>query len=742
MKQLTSYSLSRRELLKTGGALVIGFNFMPMLSVQAQPQPPISAAGPPAADQIDSWIAIHADNTATVFIGFAELGQGCSTALLQIAAEELDMAMAQIRTVGLDTHVTPNQGGTYSSSAMRRGGPQVQRAAAEARLALLELAAAQLQIPLGRLRVDNGIVSGSGDDNVFTTYGELIGDRQFNLAFTGTAPLKKPTSYRVVGQPVFRNDIPLKAKGTYPYMQQQRLPNMLHGRIVRPRGQGAYQDGVQVVSVNASSLAAIPGARVLRKGNFIGVVAAREWDAVKAARDLEVVWSQPENLPGNAELFNRMAATTTTERIAREEGDISVFATAPYKAEFSATGPYQAHAPFSPNCALADVRSDNALVLCSTQDVYGTRTNIANLLGLDPSQVRVQYYEGAGTFGHSCWDDAAQAAAIMAQLAGQPVRVQFMRWDEHGWDTYGPAHIGKVKIAADTSGKLLSYEYAGWQHHWSLVDTTLQSANNVPAAEWPAMAAQQINPLVLGGQYQIPNILLVNHHVPGLAYLKGAWLRSPLDLSMTFVSEQAIDDLAFQLGKDAFEFRRQNITDSHWLGVLDAVASAANWQQRPSAQNLNADDIVRGRGIGLGTHLASWGAAVAEVEVTKSTGHVRIVHLYGALDAGLVVNPANVENQIIGQLAQTASRMLHEEVTFNTTNVTSLDWATYPILRFADCPQITPVLVQHLDAVPSGAGEEVMAAAAAAIANAFFDATKKRMRMYPFTTERVLASLG
>ncbi len=742
MKQLTSYSLSRRELLKTGGALVIGFNFMPMLSVQAQPQPSLSAAGPPAADQIDSWIAIHADNTATVFIGFAELGQGCSTALLQFAAEELDMAMAQIRTVGLDTHVTPNQGGTYSSSAMRRGGPQVQRAAAEARLALLELAATQLQIPLGRLRVDNGIVSGSGDDNVFTTYGELIGDRQFNLAFTGTAPLKKPTSYRVVGQPIFRNDIPLKAKGTYQYMQQQRLPNMLHGRIVRPRGQGAYQDGVQVVSVNASSLAAIPGARVLRKGNFIGVVAAREWDAVKAARDLEVVWSQPENLPGNAELFNRMVATATTDRVAREEGDISVFATAPYKAEFSATGPYQAHVPFAPNCALADVQKDSALVLCSTQDVYGTRTNIANLLGLDPAQVRVQYYEGAGTFGHSCWDDAAQAAAIMAQLAGQPVRVQFMRWDEHGWDTYGPAHIGQVKIAADTFGKLLSYEYAGWQHHWSLVDTTLQSANNVPAAEWPAMAAQQINPLVLGGQYQIPNILLVNHHVPGLAYLKGAWLRSPLDLSMTFVSEQAIDDLAFQLGKDAFEFRRQNITDSHWLGVLEAAASAANWQQRPSAQNLAADDVVRGRGIGLGTHLASWGAAVAEVEVTKSTGHVRIVHLYGALDAGLVVNPANVENQIIGQLAQTASRMLHEEVTFNTTNVTSLDWATYPILRFADCPQITPVLVQHLDAAPSGAGEEVMAAAAAAIANAFFDATSKRMRMYPFTAERVLTALG
>jgi nicotinate dehydrogenase subunit B len=734
----TPFMLTRRDLLKAGGALVVGFNFLPP-GVNAQaPRPP-----GPDLQQIDSWIALHADNTATVYIGFAELGQGCSTALLQVAADELDLGMDQVSTVGLETDLTPNQGGTYSSRAIRFGQPQVQRAAAEARQALLALAADRLQVPVANLHVENGRITAGGNDAAFTTYGELIGDQQFDLAFTGTAPLKTPDQYKLVAQPVRRKDTPLKVKGTYPYMQHQRLPRMLHGRIVRPRGQGAYRDGVQVVAVNEASIANIPGARVWRKANFIGVVAEREWDAVRAAQQLDVEWSQPASLPGSDALYAQMEAATTTDRVARDEGDVSAFANAPVKTVFAANLPYQAHVPFAPNCALADVKANTALVLCSTQDVYGTRNQIAGLLGLEAAQVRIQYFEGAGTFGHSCWDDAAQAAAMLSQLAGQPVRVQFMRWDEHGWDTYGPAHIGKIKASASMEGKLLSYEYEGWQHHWSLVDTTLQTANGVAASEWPAMPAQQINPLVLGGQYNIPNIRLLNHHVDGRDYLKGAWLRSPLDLAMAFVSEQAIDDLAYKLELDPFEFRRTNIFDERWLGVLEAAATAANWQPRRANTAATADgDSVSGRGIGLGTHLASWGGAVAEIEVNKRTGAVRIVHLYGAIDAGLVVNPSNVENQVIGQLVQTASRMLHEEVTFNTTNVTSLDWSTYPILRFADAPAVTPVIVQHLDQAPLGAGEEVMAAAAAAIANAFFDATGRRMRTFPFTPERVLATLA
>jgi nicotinate dehydrogenase subunit B len=730
--------LSRRDLLKRGGAMVITFK-APALAFAQNARTP--TAGPPDPQIIDSWIAIHEDNTASIFLGFVELGQGCSTALLQVAAEELDLGMHQVRAVSADTHLTPNQGGTYSSSAMRVGGPQVQKAAAEARQALLTMAAQRWQTPLSSLQVENGIITVAGNDQRTATYGELIGSRQFNLSFSGTAPVKDPDTYRLVASPIPRNDIPLKARGSYTYIQHQRLPGMWHGRIVRPLGQGAYRDGIRVIGMDENSIAHIPGARVLRQQNFIGVIAPKEWDAVRAARDLVVSWDLPESLPGNDSLFSQMENGLTNDRVAQEEGDVAQISNATAVSSFKATGPYQAHVPFAPNCALADVRQDSALIYCSSQDIYNTRTSIAGLLGLEQEQVRVQYHDGAGTFGHSCWDDVAQAAALMSALAGLPVRVQFMRWDEHGWDTYGPAHIGKARVSADQSGKLLTYEYEGWQHHWSLVETTDQTARGTAAAEWPPFPAQQINPRTLGGMYDIPNRYLLNHHVPGLDYLKGAWLRSPVDLSFAFVSEQAIDDLAWQLGMDPWQFRQMNISNYHWRDVLDAAAHAADWQPGPAnSVNSNAPR-VRGRGIGLGTHLASYGGAVAEIEVNRQTGEVKILHLYAAIDAGLVVNTANVENQLIGQLVQTASRMLLEEVTFNKTGVTSLDWNSYTILRFEQCPQITPVIVQRLHEPPSGAGEEVMAAAAAAIANAFFDATGKRMTMYPFTPARVLATL-
>ncbi|HYP80001.1 MAG TPA: molybdopterin cofactor-binding domain-containing protein, partial [Steroidobacteraceae bacterium] len=332
------------------------------------------------------------------------------------------------------------------------------------------------------------------------------------------------------------------------------------------------------------------------------------------------------------------------------------------------------------------------------------------------------------------------AAALLSQLAGAPVRLQFMRWDEHGWDTYGPPHVGEARVTASMDGRITAYEYHGWQHNWSLVDTTTQLAGVAPAAEWPPVAVQGVNPLACGGMYDIPNLRLVNHRLPGLEYLRAAWLRSPLDLAFSFVSEQAIDQLAAHLHLDPLEFRRRNIKDKRWLGVLDAVTGAARWSDSRLTAPKEAG-LRRGRGLGLGTHLVSYGAAVAEVEVDTRTGQVRILHLYGALDAGLVVNPLTVERQIEGQLVQTASRMLLEEVQFDTGRVTSLDWQSYPILRMDACPAITPVIVQRLEERSTGAGEETMAAAAAAIANAFFDATGRRMERFPFTPQRVLAAL-
>jgi nicotinate dehydrogenase subunit B len=728
----------RRDFLKAGGALIVGFSLSDTLIAQESPARG-TVAGPPDPKQVDTWLAIHADNSATVYIGFAELGQGNSTALLQVAAEELDMDMSQLKSVRLDTNVTPNQGGTYSSASIQRGGPQVRTAAAEARQALLQMASKKLSAPVDRLTVSKGVVSAGGSS---VSYGNLIGDKQFHLAFTGSAPVKSSTEYKIVGTPVPRNDLPDKVRGKYVYMQHVRVPGMLHGRVVRPRGQGAYGAGAKVMAIDEASIRNIPGARVLRKGDFIGVVAESEWDAVRAARQLKVTWDSTPVLSSSDGMYDAMRATKTDDRTVLEHGNAAdAIGAAPHKVAYNCRAPYQAHAPFGPNCALADVKPDSALVMCSTQDVYGTRGTLARVLGLPQDKVRVQYYEGSGTYGHSCYDDVAQAAALLSQLAAKPVRLQFMRWDEHGWDNYGPSHVGEVRAAADANGRLVGYEYHGWQHHWSNVETSEQLALGKPAAEWQPNPAMQVNPRCCGGMYDIPNVRLVNHHVPGLTWLKGAWLRSPLDLSFAFTSEQAIDQLAFLLKLDPYEFRRRNITDVHWLGVLDAAAKAANWSARTAASSLSQAKIVTGRGIGMGTHLASYGAAVAEIEINKETGKVIAKHLYGAVDAGLVVNPGNVESQISGQLVQTASRMFHEEVTFSKTNVTSLDWASYPILRFEECPQVTPAVVQRLNERPSGAGEEVMAAAAGAIANAFFDATGKRVTEFPLTPKRVLAVL-
>jgi len=728
---------TRREFIRTGGALVVGFSLGDTLLAQNQQ----AAARSLDLRQVDTWLAIHSDNTATVYIGFAELGQGASTALLQVAAEELDLDMSQVKSVQLDTTVTPNQGGTYSSAAINRGSPQIRNAAAEARLGLLQLASKKLNVPVDRLMVSKGVVSVSGDASRSVKYGELVGDKPFNLPVTGSAPVKAVRDYKLVGTSVARNDMPEKVKGTHVYMQHVRVAGMLHGRVVRPRGQTAYGAGAKFLNLDESSIRAIPTARVVRRGDFVSVVAEKEWDAVRAAQQLKVTWDNKPSLPGSDKLYERMRSEQTQDRVVLEKGNVAnAISNARHSATQIGRGPYQAHAAFSPNCAIADVKADSALIISTTQDIYGTRTSLARVLGLPAEKIQVRYQEGASNYGHGCQDDVAQAAAIMSQVAGKPVRLQFMRWDEHGWDNYGRAHVGEVRAAADADGRIVAYEYQGWQHNWSNVETSAQLAGIAPA-EREGTAAQQVSPLNLGSMYDVANVKLVNHRVPGMGYLKGAWLRSPLDLSFSFASEQAIDQLAYLLKMDPWVFRQKNIKDERWLGVLNAVAQVANWKPRPAASNLSNAKVVTGRGIGIGTHLASYGAGVADIEVNKETGQVRVKRLFGAIDAGLVVNPGNVENQIRGQLIQTASRMLKEEVTFNTTNVTSLDWNTYPILRFEEAPEVTPIVVQQLNERSTGAGEEVMAGAAAAIANAFFDATGKRMQEYPLTPKRVLAVL-
>lgn len=745
MNSRAAINPERRDFLRRGGALVIGLSLAGCITPRRPAQGPspwrAPQPGPPDATQLDTWLAIHADNTATLYMGFAELGQGATTALLQVAAEELDLGMDQIRAAPLDTHLSPNQGGTYSSAAVQRGRPQVAAAAAHARAALLVRAAARLDAPVESLGVERGVVSVTGKPGRKSSYGELIGEQRFELQMQGTPLLKPVDSYRLVTQRVPRADLAARVDGTHTYIQHLRLPGMQHARIVRPRGQARYGAGARIVSVDADSIAHIPGVAVIRRSDFLGVVAPVEWDAVRAAQALRVEWETPPPLPGTDGLHEQMRQGSTTDNVVLERGEPRTAADGAHVVVAQRGHcPYQAHAPFAPNCALADIRADGGVVICSSQDIYAARRAIAALLGLPQEQLRVQFAEGAGTYGHSCYDDAAQAAALLSQLAGVPVRLQFMRWDEHGWDTYGPPHVGEARVAADADGRIVAYEYHGWQHNWSQVETTAQLAGTAPQ-EWPPVAVQGVNPLVCGGMYEIPNLRLTNHRLPGLDYLRGAWLRSPLDLSFAFVSEQAIDQLAVELQLDPVELRRRNIRDPRWRGVLDAAVAAAGWAADWTPSRTGTGAVRRGRGVGLGTHLISYGAAVAEVEVDTRSGQVRILRLTGALDAGLVVNPLIVERQIEGQLVQTASRLLLEEVRFDNSRVTSLDWQDYPILRMADCPEITAVVVQRPGERSTGAGEETMAAAAAAIANAFYDATGVRMERFPLLPDRVLAAL-
>jgi len=733
----------RRDLLKAGGALIVGCALGRGSAAQLLSASGAAAAGAPDPKLLNTWIAIHSDNTATIFFGFVELGQGNSTALLQIAAEELDFDIRQLKSVPIETGVTPNQGGTVASASINRGGPQIRAAAAEARAALFTLASKRLNVPVERLAVSNGIVSAKDSPNLSVKYGELVGNTPFDVQVSGTAPLKPFAEYKVVGANIQRRDIPEKVSGKWKFVQHITLPGMLHGRIVRPRGQGAYGAAAKVLSIDPGSIQRIPNVTVVRRGDFVGVTAPIEWDAIRAANLLKVVWDDAPVLAGHAAVHDQMRASETMDEIVTENAGVrEALGKASHVVSQTYRGPYQAHAPIGPNCAVAQVEKDSALIMCSSQSIYDARATLATLLGIPVPRIRVQYHEGSGTYGHSCYDDVTQAAAIMSQEVRKPVRVQFMRWDEHGWDNYGPAHFAEVRAGVDGNGKLVAYEYQAWQHTWGITETS-QQLTGTAARETPGGRAQNLSPLNSGSMYDIPNVRRVNHRVPGIkAFLKGSYLRSPLDVSISFASEQTIDELAYLAGIDPYVFRQRNISDARWLGVLNAVAGASRWTPSRAASAVSAAKVAIGRGIAVGTHLSSYAAAVAEIEVNKESGEIVAKHMYGALDAGQAVNPGFVENQISGMLIQATSRMLKEEVTFSKNHVTSLDWNSYPILRFAEHPEVTPIVVQRLDQPSTGAGEEVLGPAAAAIANAFFDATGVRLRQYPLTPERVKAALG
>jgi CO/xanthine dehydrogenase Mo-binding subunit len=738
---MATAELSRRTFLTGGGALVVGFGLPLELSAQSTPSP--RSATPPPADQIDSWLAIGEDGRVTLYCGKVELGTGVETALGQIVAEELDVDVRRLTVVQGDTGRTPDQGYTVGSKTIQLGGPPIRQAAAEARQTLLALASSHLGAPAEALVVRDGVVSVKGNPARQVSYGRLIGGRRFERAVTNNAALKAPERYAIVGKPARRVDLPAKVTGTHVYVQNVRLPGMLHGRVVRPSATGAV-----LQSVDEASVAGIPGVvKVVTKRNFVGVVAEREDQAIQAARALKVTWQTPPPLPAMTALWDTIRGAPTTEKVLVNTGDVEAgLAGAARVLKATYRYPFQMHAAIGPSCAVADVRPDGATIWSGTQGPYPLRKSLANLLAIPAERVRVIFVEASGCYGHNGADDAAADAVLLSQGVGKPVRVQWMRHDEHGWEPKGPAMVMEVRAGLDGGGNVVAWDYSVWTPtHSTRPDG---QPGNLLAGQL-AGAAEAKNPFIGGDRNARHPYLVRNDRVTA------RWVAAPLLRSSalrglgapqnTFANESFLDELAAMAAVDPVQFRLRHLSDPRAIAVITAVAKLAGWVPRLSATKRSAGSgVTRGRGIAFAQYENAFAyvATIADVEVDRATGQVRVARVFVAHDCGLIINPDGLRNQIEGNVVQTISRALKEEVTFDGAGVTSLDWRSYPILTFPEVPErIEITLINHPEKPALGAGEPTACTIPAAIGNAIFDATGVRLRTAPFAPERVKEAL-
>lgn len=741
---MNTFTVSRRTFLKGTGALIISFGLLggERRLATAAPQPQVPPVPGAPANLLSSWLAIADDNTVTVFVGNVELGTGVETALAQIAAEELDVAMAQVTVVQGDSARTVNVGPTVGSLTIARNGSRLRQAAAEGRAILLRLGAERLGAPVEQLRVRDGVVEVAGDPARRVTYGELVAGRELAVTLTGEATPKDPAAYHVVGQSIPRLDIPGKLTGQFTYIHDLRLPGMLHGRVVRP----APQSGARLVAVDEASVRGLPGVvRVVVEGDFVGVIAEREEQAMRAARELRVTWSAPAGLPPQERLYALLRETPSDTRVLDDTGDVGGALEGAART-LSATYefPFQSHGMMGPSCAVAEVRDGRATIWSGTQDAHGLAAQLAARLDLPPENVRVLYVEGAGCYGRLFYDDAALDAALLSRAVGRPVRVQYSRADEHGWEFYGPPMVFDLRGGLDRQGNVVAWDYEAWtpmhRGHLELLGGLTGGEWAVPVDPRPGDHTPNF--------YTFANRRLTLHvkYAQPLRYLN---LRSLGGLASAFAAESFVDELAAAAEADPVAFRLRYLDEPRAIAVLQATAERFGWDPRPSPQRgAGTADPAVGRGIALGVYGVlpqqfgrTWVAAAAEVAVDPRSGEIRVPRIVVAHDCGLIINPDGVRSQVEGNVLQALSRTLHEEITFDQHQVTSLDWATYPILRFSEVPAVEVVLIDRPDVPAHGAGESATVPVAAAIANAVFDATGARLRRVPFTPERVQAAL-
>jgi CO/xanthine dehydrogenase Mo-binding subunit len=751
---LTQKAFSRRALLKAGGALAVVASFPVALR-------PGVAHAEVDATQLTTWLAIRADNTVLALSGRTEVGVGTRTGFSQIVAEELSVPLDSVKLVMGDTDKTA-EGGYSAGGVIITGGSNLRKVAAYAYQALLDLASTQLSVPVSSLSVKNGVVSGGGKS---AKYSDLVKGQVLKVSFpvTGTVDgfgmvvggspkLKDPATYSIVGNPVPRLDIPGKITGKWTYVQDVKIPGMLHARIVRPKTLGST-----LVKVDGFGKKKLPNVQVVTKGNLVAVVAPTEWEAITAAKLLKTTWTDWAGLPGSGNVQQAMRSSkTVVPRVNRQLGDVrATLASAAKKVTSSYETPFEYHAPIGPFTAIADVASDGTAKIWSAgSGPQLVRSRIASQLGVPLAKVTVYHHEGASWFGRTSVnaDDAATEAALISQTVGKPVRVQWTRQEDHMWSYKSPPQLHDMEAALDAKGNLLAWHHVNWSMPTDVRNVGAILAglpgNAVPAPGGGFSATWIYD--------RIPNVLLESRALPYFGAdapsgvgLRTGILRSPGDAQSNFGVENFMNEVAAAAGADPIEFRKKQTSDPRALGVLDTVVKASGWQTRPSpapGASSTGSKVVKGRGVALTLRALDdcWIAAVAEVEVTPSTGHVQVTKVTVAHDSGFVINPTIVKQNIQSGVLQTMSRVRMEEVTFDKSNVTSKDWQSYRIGTMADAPKLTIVLVNDKDFAkypPGGVGEPIANVIMPAITGAFLDATGKVVRKTPLSAGNVKAQL-
>jgi nicotinate dehydrogenase subunit B len=737
-------SPSRRRFLKQSAGLTIAFALAP-LARGAGDEPARLPGSLQTNRMLDGWLRIEADGTVTAFTGKVELGQGILTALAQIVADELDVGPARVRMISGDTSRTPNEGVTSGSLSIEQSGTALRFACAEARAILLDAAAAKLGAPAADLRVEDGTVVAPAGGRA--TYGELTTGAMLRREATARAKPKPSSAHRVIGKSLPRRDIPAKVTGGAAYVQDVRLPGMLFGRVVRPPAPRA-----RLASADERAVRAMPGVvAVVRDGSFLGVAAEREEQAIAASRALRqsARWELANDLPPSGPaLFEHLRRAPSQTDVIAERSDAAPPAVKKLQATF--TRPFQAHASIGPSCAVAQWQGGKLRVWSHTQGVFPLRGALARALRVPPADVVVTHREGSGCYGHNGADDVALDAALVARAAaGRPVKLQWMREDEFGWEPYGSAMIVDLRAGLDEKGNVVEWHHEVFSHAHTTRPGESEGVNLLaawyladPMAPGPAHNIPQPNG---GGDrnaiplYAFPRVRVVNHLLPAMPVRVSA-LRTLGAYANVFALESFMDELAAAAGADPVEFRLRHLADPRARAVVEAAAAKAGWRGRAG----EAGDGKRGRGIGFAQYKnkATYVAVVAEVEVDRASGDIRVVKAHAAADAGMTVSPDGLANQIEGGVIQAASWTLREAVAFDQSQILTRSWSDYHILRMTEVPAVEVTLLDRPEEKPLGAGEAALGPAAGAIANAVANATGRRIRDLPFTAERVKLALG